>query len=64
MREESKNILSALFAVVGFFFLSAVFNTLGLIFGLKAIEEGGSSVPTIMNGLFLLIWAFRMFMIF
>ena len=64
MSGESKNILSALFAVIGFFFLSVVFNTLGLIFGLQARDEGGSSVPAIFNGVFLLIWAFRMLMVF
>ena len=64
MSRESKNILSWVFAVIGIFFLSVVFNTLGLIFGLQVREEGGSSVPAVVNGVLLLIWAFRMFMIF
>ena len=64
MSRESKNILSWVFAVVGFFFLSVVFNTLGLVFGLQVREEGGSSVPAIVNGVLLLIWALSMFMIF
>ena len=64
MSRESKNILSWVFAVIGIFFLSVVFNTLGLIFGLQVREEGGSSAPAIVNGVLLLIWAISMFMIF
>ena len=64
MSRESKNILSWVFAVIGFFFLSVVFNTLGLIFGLQVREEGGSPVPAIVNGVLLLIWALSMFVIF
>ena len=64
MSIESKNILSWVFAVIGFFFLSVVFNTLGLIFGLQVREEGGSPVPAIVNGVLLLIWALSMFMLF
>lgn len=64
MSKESKNILSWVFAVVGFFFLSVVFNTLGLIFGLQVREEGGSSVPAVVNGVFLIIWALSMFIAF
>lgn len=64
MSIESKNILSWVFAVIGFFFLSVVFNTLGLVFGLQVREEGGSSVPAVVNGVLLLIWALSMFMIF
>lgn len=64
MSTETKNILSWVFAVIGFFYLSIVFNTLGLVFGLQVREEGGSSVPAIVNGVLLLIWALSMFMIF
>ena len=64
MSTETKNILSWVFAVIGFFFLSVVFHTLGLIFGLQVREEGGSSVPAIVNGVLLLFWAFSMFMLF
>ena len=64
MSKESKNILSWVFAVIGFFYLSIVFNTLGLIFGLQVREEGGSPVPAIVNGVLLLIWALSMFVIF
>lgn len=64
MSRESKNILSWVFAVIGFFFLSVVFNTLGLVLGLQVREEGGSSAPAIVNGVLLLIWAFNMFMLF
>ena len=64
MSTETKNILSWVFAVIGFFYLSIVFNTLGLVFGLQVREEGGSPVPAIVNGVLLLIWALSMFMIF
>lgn len=64
MNKESKNILSWVFAVIGFFFLSVVFNSIGLILGLQVREEGGSSAPAIVNGVGLLIWALTMFMIF
>ena len=64
MSRESKNILSWVFAVIGLFFLAVVFNTLGLIFGLQVREEGGSSVPAIVNGVLLLMWAVSMFVIF
>lgn len=64
MSRESKNILSWVFAVIGLFFLSVVFNTLGLVFGLQVREEGGSSAPAIVNGVLLLFWAFSMFMLF
>ena len=64
MSGETKNILSALFAVIGFFFLAVVFNTIDLILGLQAREEGGSSVPAIMNAIFLLMWALSMFIAF
>lgn len=64
MSTETKNILSWVFAVIGLFFLSVVFNTLGLVFGLQVREEGGSSAPAIVNGVLLLIWALSMFMIF
>lgn len=64
MSTETKNILSWVFAVIGFFFLSVVFNTLGLVFGLQVREEGGSPVPAIVNGVLLLIWALSMFVIF
>lgn len=62
MNTDTKNILSWVFAVVGFFVLSVVFNTIGLILGLKVREEGGSSAPAIVNGVLLLFWALTMSM--
>ena len=64
MNRESKNILSWVFGVVGLFFLSVVFNTIGLILGLQVREEGGSSAPAIVNGVSLLFWALSMFVLF
>ena len=64
MNRDSKNILSWVFAFVGLFFLSVVFNTTGLILGLQVREEGGSSAPAIVNGVLLLIWALSVFTLF
>ena len=55
--KRNKNVIfSSIFAVIGFFVLSIIFNSLGIYFGYQAKREGKSSIPLYINIFFLILY--------